>query len=75
MVVSERWIVAIILAVSFRFFDTESQRWVLWGHIVATMAYQIMLAGGPGDQMQLESKRSGGVGTFFIILTAVVGSV
>jgi hypothetical protein len=75
MIVLNRWIVAVILAATFRFFNAEAQRWVLWGHVGAMMVYQIMLAGSPGEQMQLDPKRSGGVGTFFMILTAIVGTV
>mmetsp|Transcript_4969 Transcript_4969/g.8820 ORF Transcript_4969/g.8820 Transcript_4969/m.8820 type:complete len:341 (-) Transcript_4969:24-1046(-) len=75
MVLIEKFIITIILGASLRFFDAMVQRNMLWAYISCMMLYQIMLAGGPGELMEQDPKRSTAVGTFFMILTAILGAV
>jgi hypothetical protein len=75
MMLVDKWIVVIILGVTLRFFDLNVQRTMLWGHVGGMMIYQIMLSGSPGELMELEAKRAAGIGTFFMILTAMIGAV
>jgi hypothetical protein len=73
MVLMDKWMVTVILAASLRFFDTATQRRVLIGQITGLMLYLIVLTASPGEMMEVEAKRASGFGTFFMILTAIVG--
>jgi hypothetical protein len=75
MMLTDKWIVVVILGATLRFFDLGVQRNILWGHVAGMMLFQIMLAGTPGELMEPEAKRAGGIGTFFMILTAMIGAV
>jgi hypothetical protein len=75
MVLIDKWILTIILGATLRFFDKQTQRNMLWAHVAGMMLHQILLAGGPGELMEMEARRSGGIGNFFMILTAVLGAV
>ena len=75
MVIIDKWLVTMILAASLRFFSVGTQRNVLLGHIAGLMLYLILLASGPGELMETDARRSGGVGTFFMILTGIVGVI
>ncbi|KAG7360758.1 hypothetical protein IV203_035857 [Nitzschia inconspicua] len=73
MVTMDKWMVIIILAASLRFFNTSSQRAVLMGQIAGLMLHLIVLTAGPGELMEVEAMRATGIGTFFMILTAILG--
>lgn len=73
MVLMDKWMVTIILAASLRFFEIATQRSVLIGQIAGSMMYLIVLTAGPGDMMEVEAMQASGFGTFFVILTAIVG--
>jgi hypothetical protein len=73
MVMMDKWMATVILAASLRFFELESQRAVLMGQIIGLMLHLIVLTAGPGELMEKEALRSTGLGTFFMILSAIVG--
>jgi hypothetical protein len=75
MVLMDKWMVTIILAASLRFFDLVIHRTVLMGHVVGLMLYLIVLTAGPGELMEVEAKRLSGIGTFCMILTAIMGAL
>lgn len=75
MVMMDRWMVTIILAATLRFFDIVTQQTVLMGHVVGLMLYLNVLTAVPGDLMEADARASSGVGTFCMILTAIVGVI
>lgn len=75
MALASKWTVALVLAATLRFFDLQAQRSVLLAHVMALMIVEVMLAGSPGEAMVSESKQSLSVGTFFMILTSILGAV
>jgi hypothetical protein len=75
MVAIDKWMVTIILAASLRFFDLGIHRTVLMGHVVGLMLHMIVLTAGPGELMEVKARRLSGIGTFCMILTAIVGGL
>jgi hypothetical protein len=74
-VLIRKCMVAIVLGTCLRFFDKSAQRMVLVAHTISLLCVEVMLAGTAGDAMTDRTKSTVGVGTFFMILTSIIGAV
>mmetsp|Transcript_20790 Transcript_20790/g.49367 ORF Transcript_20790/g.49367 Transcript_20790/m.49367 type:complete len:368 (-) Transcript_20790:135-1238(-) len=76
MVIIRKCMIAVILGACLRFFENSSQRMVLVAHTASLLLIEVMLAGSTGDVMtNNDMKRTTGVGTFFMILTSIIGAI
>jgi hypothetical protein len=75
MAMCDMMIVTVILGATVRFLESDQQKVVLWAQVVALMVSQAMLAGGPGEMIQKDQARAGGIGTFISILAATLGAL
>ena len=76
MVIIRKCMIAVILGACLRFFETSTQRLVLVAQTASLLLIEVMLAGSTGDVMaNNDMKQTLGVGTFFMILTSIIGAI